>query len=144
MIDMKSYSRYIASYLLKLLSTKDNITISKEQFLQLIDVVYINNKNFPADLKQDLSNKLREIKSSIFKNKKEKYSNFFELVFQKILINSDKSYQDCICDILINIFIEDKTLLTNWCKIYSKNVLPSTILLSYIGNCFIKKLILYF
>lgn len=131
---MKNYSRYVASYLSKLLTQKDNIAITKEQYLLLLDAVYSNKKNFPSDLKQDLSNKLSMVMPLLFKNKKEKYSNFFELVFKKILVNSDKSYQDCLCDILINIFHEDKTTLTNWSKIYSKNVATSAILLKYLGN----------
>lgn len=135
LIEMKNYSRYVASYLLTLLSKKEDITITKEQFLLILDTIYLNKKNFPTDLKQKLSEKILDLKPLLFKNKKEKYQPFFELVFKKIIVNSNKSYQDCLCDILIDIFNKDETTLINWNKLYSKNVATSAILLRYISKC---------
>lgn len=131
---MKNYSRYIACYLLKLLNKKEDLTITKEQFLLLLDTIYSNRKHFPADLKHELAEKMFDIKPLLFKNKKEKYHGFFDLVFKKIVVNSNKSYQDCLCDILIDIFHKDETTLTNWSKVYSKNIAASAILLQYIGK----------
>lgn len=133
---MKNYSRYVATYLLNLLSKKEDFTITKEQYILLLDTVFSNNKNFPTDLKQELSKKLSTLQGVLFKNKKEKYQTFFDQLFKKILTNNNTLYQDCICDILIQIFEKDETILTNWNKIYSKNVAASAIILKYLGKFF--------
>lgn len=130
---MKNYSRYVASYLLQLINKKEGVSITKEQFLLLLDTIHSNKKNFPTDLKQELIIKISELKPLLFQNKKEKYQNYFDLVFKKIL-NSNKSYQDCLCDILIEFFHKDETALANWNKLYSKNIAISAVFLKYIGK----------
>lgn len=130
---MKNYSRYICSYLLNLLSKKD-ITITKEQYLLLVETIHTNKKNFPVDLKNELAEKITDLKPTLFSNKKEKCSNLFDVMFKKILVNSNKPYQDCLCDILIDVFHKDESTLSSWNKIYSKNVATSAILLKYLGN----------
>lgn len=139
---MKNYSRYVGSYLLKLLSKKD-ITITKEQYLLLVDTIHSNKKNFPVDLKNELAKKVFDLKPALFSNKKEKLSNLFDLIFKKILVNSNKSYEDCLCDILIDVFHKDESTLSNWNKIYSKNVATSAILLKYLGKYFTFYLIIF-
>lgn len=130
---MKNYSRYIWIYLSKLLNRKD-VTITMEDYLLLIDIVYSNKKNFPVDMKTILSERISEIKPLVFNNKKDKFSNLFEQIFKKLLVSSNKSYQDCLCDILIDIFHKDESTLASWNKVYSKNIATSAIILQYISN----------
>lgn len=135
LLELKNYSRYIAQYLLTLLTNKEKVIVTKEQFILLLDTIYSNKKHFPLDLKQDLAKKLSDLQPLLFVNKKEKYQNLFDVFFKKLVENSNKSYQDCLCDILIEIFHKDETTLINWNKAYSKNIVSSGILLKYIGKC---------
>lgn len=133
---MKNYSRYVCVYLSKLLKRKD-ISITLEDYLLLLDIVYSNKKNFPVDMKNILAEGILEIKPLLFSNKKEKYSYLFEQSFKNLLASSNKSYQDCLCDILIDIFHKDESTLASWNKVYSKNIATSAVILQYISNYFI-------
>lgn len=106
-----------------------------EKYMLLLDLIHSSKKNFPGDLKPELCKKMLEVRPLVLQFKKEKCQDLFEQVFKKIAVNNNKSYQDCICDILIEIFHRDYTTLTNWYRIYTKNLPSSAIILQYIGKC---------
>ncbi|KAJ8976096.1 hypothetical protein NQ317_008433 [Molorchus minor] len=70
----------------------------------------------------------------LFRNSKEKYHNYIDILLKKIVMNSNKSYQDCLCDVLVNIFVRDPTTLANWGKSYPKNVAASALVLAYLDT----------
>lgn len=133
LLDMKNYSLYVVSYLLSVLNKENDASVSKEEFFLVLDTIYSNKKNFPKDLKQQLQSKVADLKLLLFANKKEKYYNYVEFVLKKIVTNSNKPYQDCLCDVLVEVFHRDNTTLANWNKIYSKHIAGSSLLLNYIG-----------
>lgn len=133
LLEMKNYSRFVVQYLLDLLSRKYDDSISRDEFLLILDTIYSNKKNFPTDLKEELSKKIANVKELLFKNNKEKYHSYIEVLLKKIITNSNKPYQSYICDVLVEIFVKDATTLSTWNKVYAKNVAASSILLRHIG-----------
>ncbi|KAJ8958641.1 hypothetical protein NQ318_016366 [Aromia moschata] len=135
LLDMKNYSRFVAKYLLDLISGNNNdASLSTDEFLLIVDTVYAANKNCPIDLKEQLSKKIPALKDLLFRNPKEKYHTQIDVLLRKIVMNCNKSYQDCICSVLVEMFTKDPTTLSNWNKIYGKNIASSAVLLSYISD----------
>ncbi|CAH1163610.1 unnamed protein product [Phaedon cochleariae] len=135
-IDIKSYSPYILSYLKNLISNSGdgNGILTKEDFLLILDIIYTSKKHFPVDLLRELSNKVSNLKPLLFVDNKEKYHSYIELLLKKVVSTSNKSHQNCLCDILVEVFQRDSTTFATWRKIYPKNVASSVILLEFIGD----------
>lgn len=135
LIEMKNYSRYIVKYLINLIKNSEhqNVLITKEEYLTLLDITYLGSKNFPSDLKQDLQISTPILKEALFA-KNNDLGRLVDYFLRKININNNKSYQNCLVDVIVECFIRDMSTIQIWTKIYAKNVSSSTILLSYIGN----------
>lgn len=134
LIEMKSYSRYVVKYLLDLVSRTYEAALTKEEYLLILDVVHSNKKNFPSELQQDLLGNLPKLKELLFKNSKQKYNDYLEPFLKKIATNSNSSYQNCLCDIIVQILNKDQSVLATWNKLYAKNLISSAILIRYISN----------
>lgn len=133
LLEMKNYSRFVVQYLLDLLNRKYDDSISRDEFLLILDTIYSNRKNFPVDLKEELSKKIADVKGLLLKNNKETHHSYVEVFLKKIITDSNKSYQSYICDVLVEVFAKDATTLSTWNKVYAKNVAASSILLRHIG-----------
>ncbi|XP_018577765.1 transmembrane protein 214 [Anoplophora glabripennis] len=133
LLDMKNYTRFVVKYLLDLLNRKYDESISTDEFLLILDTIYLDKKNFPVDLKEELDRKVTNLKALLFKNK-EKHHAYVEVLLKKIVTNSNKPYQNCICDVLVDIFANDATTMSIWNKVYAKNVAASSVLLRRIGD----------
>lgn len=133
---MKHYSPYVASYLLKLISHPQLTSLNREQYFLILDIVYSNKKNISADLQENLVKNIENLKPLLFRNVKEKYHTYVDFLLRKITSNNSKSYQNSLCEILLDVFQRDQTTLINWNKLYSKNIVGSSILLEYIGEHF--------
>lgn len=79
-------------------------------------------------------NKVENLKPLLFRNTKEKYHTYIDLLLKKIQSNNNLSYQNSVCDVILDVFHKDPTTLANWNKIYSKNIAGSAVLLKYIGK----------
>ncbi|XP_018331860.1 transmembrane protein 214-A [Agrilus planipennis] len=135
MIEMKNYSRYVTKYLIDLINRHHLENLSKEQYLLILDIVFANYKNFPADLRPSL-NKIVPVSKQMLLNqyKKESSSTIIEPLLKKILSSNNNAYRKEICDILVNCFIKDPSLFNSWNKIYNKNIQSSAFLLKYIDE----------
>ncbi|XP_023018558.2 transmembrane protein 214 isoform X1 [Leptinotarsa decemlineata] len=134
LIEMKSYSRFVLTYLLDLVTNNKDVTVTKEDFLLLVDTIYSTKKTLPVDLLQKLSGEVPKLKRFLFSNTKEKYNNYVEVVLKRIVANSSEPYRNCLCELLIDIFHKDQTTLASWGKVYGKTVVASAVLLEYIFN----------
>lgn len=134
LLDMKSYSRYVVKYLVDLTSRDYEISLSRDQYLVILDTVYSSKKNFPNELQKGLVQNLPKLKKLLFSNKMEKFNSSVEVFLKKIAATSNQSYQDCLCDILIEIFTRDQSTLAIWNKVFAKHLLASTVLLRYISK----------
>ncbi|CAG9768719.1 unnamed protein product [Ceutorhynchus assimilis] len=137
LLDMKSYSKYIVKYLIELTSQEHESPLTRDQYLLILDTTFSSKKNFPSELQKDLIGNLPKLKSLLFSNK-EKFNNSVELFLKKIAATTNIQYQNCLCDILVEIFTKDQSTLTSWNKVYSKNLLASALLLRFISKTDIK------
>ncbi|RZC43263.1 transmembrane protein 214-B, partial [Asbolus verrucosus] len=109
------------------------ISLTKEQYLLILETVFVAKKNFPSDLKQDLIHVIPSLTDSLFGEIHEEIlSSLIEWSLKKITLNNNSSYQDCLCEVLIECFYRNQVSLENWSKIYNKNAPSSAILLKYI------------
>lgn len=136
LLDMKSYSRYVVRYLLELTSRDHDSHLSKEQFLLILDTIFSTKKNFPTELQKDLVQNLPKLKRLLLNNKRESPNGLVEPFLKKITLTSNVAYQNCLCDILVEVFSKDQSALAAWNKVYSKNLGASAVLLRYISKCF--------
>ncbi|KAJ8925970.1 hypothetical protein NQ315_009825 [Exocentrus adspersus] len=134
LMDMKNYSRFVTKYLVDLLSREYNDSVARDEFVLILDSVYSNKKNMPTDLKDELMRKSEKLKRLVFRNNKEKYHSYVEALLKKLTTNSNKPYQDILCDVLVEVFVRDPTTLSNWSKVYTKNVAANALLLRYISD----------
>lgn len=134
LIELKNYSRFIVQYLIKLISNTEEATLTKEQYVSLLDVVFSNKKNFPNDLKQDLLSIVPKLTSFLSTSKKESIGSYIDFYLKKISIAGSDALKDCLCDVITDGFSRDHSGLEYWSKIYNKNITSSAILLKYIGN----------
>ncbi|KYB26829.1 Transmembrane protein 214-B-like Protein [Tribolium castaneum] len=118
LIELKNYSRFIVQYLIKLISGADQATVSKEQFVSLLDVVFSSKKNFPSDLKQDLVTVVPTLKSFLATSKEPTCVDFY---LKKIPTVGNDSFKDCLCDVIVDGFNRDQSSLESWGKNYTKN-----------------------
>ncbi|XP_050500167.1 transmembrane protein 214 [Diabrotica virgifera virgifera] len=130
LIDMKNYSRYILTYLVNLIKNTNEKSLTLEESLSILNIVYSNRKNMPSDLVQEVSNNVARIKPL---NSKKGSSNI-EIMLKNIVLNNNASYQKCLCDILVEAFHQDPSALAAWSKAYSKNVQSSAVVLEHISN----------
>lgn len=134
LIEMKNYSKYVVKYLLDLISQKEKVQITKEQYLLILDVIYSNRKNFPVELQKELYKHVPNLKAFLFANSKERYHNYVEHFLKRLSVTTNSSYQNTLCDIIIEIYTKDQSTMAPWNKIYIKNVSSSAILLNYISK----------
>lgn len=136
LLDMKSYSRYVVRYLLELTSRDHDSHLSKEQFLLILDTIFSTKKNFPTELQKDLIQNLPKLKRLLLNNKRESPNGLVEPFLKKITLTSNVAYQNCLCDILVEVFSKDQSALAAWNKVYSKNLGASAVLLRYISSTY--------
>ncbi|KAF7279687.1 hypothetical protein GWI33_006848 [Rhynchophorus ferrugineus] len=134
LIEMKNYSKYVVKYLLDLISQKEKVQITKEQYLLILDIIYTNRKNFPVELQKELYVQAPQLKSFLFANSKERYHNYVEPFLKRLSMTTNSSYQNVLCDTIIEIFTKDQSTMAHWNKIYIKNLSSSAILLNYISD----------
>lgn len=132
-IEMKNYSRYVFTYLIDLINRFNDIPITKEQYLSVMDTIYSNKKNVPVDLIQSLQNTVPKLKLLLFTNNSDKYNSFIEPLLKNLAINENILYQNEICDVIITCLQKDHTCFGTWNKNYIKTLPSSAILLNYMG-----------
>ncbi|KAI4468656.1 transmembrane protein [Holotrichia oblita] len=133
-IEMKNYSRYVITYLIDLINRFNDIPITKEQYLSVMDTIYSNKKNVPADLTQSLQNTVPKLKLLLFTNNSDKYNSFIEPLLKNLAINENISYRNEICDVIITSLQKDHTCFGTWNKNYTKTLPSSAILLNYMDT----------
>ncbi|XP_050295863.1 transmembrane protein 214 [Anthonomus grandis grandis] len=134
LLEMKSYSQYVLKYLVQLTNQDFETQLTKEQYLLILDTAFSSKKNLPAALQKDLVKNVPKLKKLLFSNKKERYNSYVEVLLKKINATTNVSYQNALCDILIDIFNKDQSTLAVWNKVYSKNLLASAVLLRYMSD----------
>ncbi|CAH0550148.1 unnamed protein product [Brassicogethes aeneus] len=132
LMEMKAYSRFIAKYLLDIITSNKDISLTKEEYLLILDTIHSNKKNFPNELKNDFSKQADKLKQSLFGNPKEKYNPYVDAFLNKIISNSNKAYQNSLSSALIEVFQRDPSTFVNWSKGYSKNLAASVIVMKYL------------
>lgn len=135
LIEMKNYSRYVINYLVDLINRFNDVPVTKEQFLSIMDIVYSNKKNLPADLTQSLYNIVPKLKLLLFTNNSDKYNSFIEPLLRSLVINDNTAYKSEICDVIITCLHKDHTCFGTWSKNYIKTLPSSAILLNHMGKC---------
>lgn len=133
-IEMKNYSRYVITYLIDLINRFNDVPITKEQYLSIMDIVYSNKKNVPTDLIQSLNNIVPKLKLLLFTNNSDKYNSFIEPLLKNLATNDNASYKDELCDVIITCLYKDHTCFGTWNKNYTKTLTSSAILLNYMGK----------
>ncbi|KAG5876904.1 hypothetical protein JTB14_001188 [Gonioctena quinquepunctata] len=134
LLDMKSYSRFGLNYLLILITSNKDVTITKEDFLWLVDIIYSTKKTLPSDLLHTLTSEVPRLKQLLLDNNKERYNNYIEILLKQIVSHNSELYRKCLCDVLLEIFFKDQTNLASWIKVYNKTVVASAILLEHMND----------
>jgi hypothetical protein len=135
LIELKHYSKYIVKYLIDLIKNADGGSLTREQYVMLLESIFSNKKNFPNDLKQELISISPNLKFFLFGSlKSEAFHSSLEFYLKKITTNDSYLLQECLCDVIIQGLNRDQSSLDHWSKIYVKNIAPSAILLEYIGK----------
>ncbi|CAH1365193.1 unnamed protein product [Tenebrio molitor] len=135
LIELKHYSKYIVKYLIDLIKNADGGSLTREQYVMLLESIFSNKKNFPNDLKQELISISPNLKFFLFgSHKSETFHSSLEFYLKKITTNDSYLLQECLCDVIIQGLNRDQSSLDHWSKIYVKNIAPSAILLEYIDN----------
>lgn len=136
LLEMKNYARYIVKYLLDVLnSLNEQATIAKEDYFLILDTVYSNKKNFPTEYKQKLIKIIPTLKPLLLNVNNESYKQSFNTLFKKLTtVTNNKPYQNCLCDIICDVFNKEPNCLNIWESNYKTSVEASAVLLSYIGT----------
>lgn len=136
LLEMKNYSRYIVKYLLNVLQKfNDKNSLTKDEYFLILDTVYTNKKNFPNDLKKDFTKIIPSLKTFLFKSNNDNYKQSFSVLFKKLAsTNNNKPYQNCLCDVICEVFNREPATLNSWENCYKNHVEASAILLNYIGK----------
>ncbi|XP_066249199.1 transmembrane protein 214 isoform X1 [Euwallacea similis] len=131
LLEMKNYSKYIVKYLLELTNRDHKAPLTRDQYLLILDTIFSNKKNFPLELQKDLVQNIPKLSQQLLNNKRENFHGLIEPLIKRLSQNT-KAYQNCLCQVLVEIFTKDQTTLNAWNKIYAKNLLSSAVLLKYI------------
>lgn len=133
-IEMKNYSRFVVKYLIDLVNRHDNVCITKDQYLLILDVVFSNIKNLPSDLIKDLTSIVPKARKLLFsQSTNDRYHLYVDSLLKKLQNNSNKKYTDELCGSLVVCLSKDNTSFGNWTKSYTKYLDGSAVLLKYIG-----------
>lgn len=131
---MKSYSKYVYDYLIALIEMHET-SISKEQYLLILDTFYSGKKNLPANLNQKINKVVSKLNLLLLdKNTELKENTIIEPLLKKLSDNKTLQYQEALCDVLVTCLIRDPNSFTSWSKLYIKNLPQSAVLLNYIGK----------
>ncbi|KRT84526.1 hypothetical protein AMK59_2105 [Oryctes borbonicus] len=133
LIEMKNYSRYVTTYLVDLINRFNDVPITKEQYLSIMDIVYSNKRNIAPDLTQSLYNIVPKLKLLLFINNTDKYNGFIEPLLKTLALNENTMCRNEVCDVIITCLQKDHTCFGAWNKNYTKALPSSAILLNYIG-----------
>lgn len=133
LIEMKNYSRYVVKYLVDLFKRHKTVSLTKEQYLSILDVIFTNNKNVPADLQGELKAVLPTLQKQLFTQNHDKFHTFIDSFLKKIQLSENKSIKNELCEAIIVCLEKDKAGFGSWSKSYTKYLGASTYLLKYIG-----------
>lgn len=134
LIEMKNYSRYIVEYLLYVLRKHNNeVTVTKEEFLLVLDTVFSKRK-FPPEITQKLNKAAIELSALLNRNKTTKSNVFVELLIKKLLETDDSQNQKILCELFVSCLVKDQASFGNWNKIYAKNLPQSAALLNHMSK----------
>lgn len=133
LIEQKNYSRFIVQYLLDLIKVENNASITKEDYLLILEAIFGDKKNFPNELKSELISALSNVKSSFFKQKHSDLDASIEYFLNKSNLHVNNGYQTALFEVIAKTFVVSSKSQTIWKQIYAKNVKSSSKLLIYLG-----------
>lgn len=74
------------------------------------------------------------MQSILFKNKKIRYTNLFEMFIGQVTQKLHPNYRDELIKILADCLVTEPLCFTIWSSIYTKHLYQSNLLLTYIGE----------
>lgn len=133
LIELKNYSRFVVQYLLDLIKTENIASVTKEQYLLILETIFADKKNFPNDLKPELLGALSNVKLCLLKQKHADLDSYVEYFLNKSNLHVNNGYQSAIFEVIAKIFIASRNSQIVWKQLYAKNVKSSSKLLIYLG-----------
>lgn len=135
LIELKNYSHYILEYLINILTRHNETSISKEEYVLIMSVIFSKRKNFPSDLSQRLYKIVSNLNDLLLeRNRDTKRHIFIDLLLKNLLDYDNVQYQKTVCDALAKCLAKDEHSFGSWNKLYTKHLPQSAVLLNYIGK----------
>ena len=135
LIEMKNYSHYIVTYLVNLVNRFNDVPLTKEQYLLIMDIIFTTKKNFTAELTQSLLKIVPKLKVLLFTNNSDKYSSFVETFLRKLSANNIVGkYKNELCNVIVMCLQKNQMSFVAWNNCYVKNISSSATVLDYIGR----------
>lgn len=133
---MKNYSSFVIKYLINLINNHQIESLSKENYLFIMDIIFSNKKHVPDKLNHELMNSTSRIRSLALKGCGNKCQTFIEPLLQKLQRNAilRKDYKKILCDVTVDCLTTDNLTFNVWEKCYLKYLRGNTILLNYISK----------
>lgn len=132
LLELKSYTRYVVQYLVELTSRSYKTPLTKEQCFLVLSVVHSKTKHFPADLQKKLVENLPIVRDWVINNSSSCLKAWVEPFLKKIASTPNQAHQNSLCYLLMAIFVHNDSTLSDWLRVYSKNLPASTVLFNYI------------
>lgn len=136
LIEMKNYTRYVVEYLVNIIKQNSKSSITKDQYLLLLNVIFSSKKNLPSDLNNQLNETASKLNVLLLEqNGDKKYHNFIEPFVKRLSDNNNAHYQNNVCYVIVTCLMRDPVSFETWDKIYTKHLPQSALILKYIGEC---------
>lgn len=133
LLEMKNYSRFIIKYLSQLLNRHENVALSKDNYMFLLDLIN-TKRSLPNEVAQELGSLNKKLKAMLLKSGDKKYSTFFEPLLSKLVSTASTPFKNEISDTLVNCLVKDTSCYNAWNELYAKQSQQSSILLKYIKD----------